>query len=1347
MLALKRTLCFLLSLAYLQLVTSFYATQSSYQVFDLFSKVLAKAQQEANTWSASQPWSGTVWTNCGGDILVGGFGTLGTASSAYGQYYYKTYYNVPAHTYIYYSFTIWGIDSLSFQLSATDNDYWAVQFDSGTIQAGCAFNVYNYFYFPNQCGASWGEAPDNRAYGRVRHNGVTGGSVTMKIIDYADQHTQDESFGFRELSLVFVTPVSDPGEFLCTVSKIPISGSACSCPEGTYQSGASCVGCHASCVMCFGPLATQCYSCRPGYSWIGGGCTRCAAGCSVCHGTSDIECDQCLPGYFLYNSNSCVYPCDWPLIQAVDSTGVIKTCANPCPAAQFVYWDGSCNATCASPMAQDTTVKYMKVCYHPCPEGQYLYWDGSCSASCDEPLLISTYLGKKFCNYDCLDGKYLYWNGTCIDACLPPLVWSDFRGKQLCNNPCGITQYLWWDGTCSGSCDFPRTAKLIDSNLYCDYPCLPTEFLYWDGSCDTYCRTLLSQRTESTVKPRKFCEYLGATTDYLYWDGIYRPTCPFPLTIETFKGRNFCKYLCDSTQILFWNGTCLPIANCASPLSTRSALGARYCEWNCPSTALYLYWDGTCESYCNMPLTIEVLGGVSYPRGLCRFNCAPTEYLYWNSSCISTCGVGNYFTFTTIKTRRLCHFPCAQTEYLYYDGTCKENCVIPLTPRYEAENNYCDYPCLSSEYLYWNGTCISSCDGPLRRQNGAFGERYCLRPCNDILDYYNYETGLCQNDCEESSRLQTNDYLVCLPPNAIVPPSGFMDLMLTASAKPGDVSFLSVNKLSGYVRFMDIKAPGRLSQLIHSKGRTVVTWNVGIEMPDKLKSDFPQRILPFVFARNGMPSSFLINFWSSLIMLAVFVLLACACKVIELAVQNMGNESVEAVCTKFRQITMFNMCFVLLGYYTDDAVLYVYLDLSTLNFDKSEATVSLFMAGFVMILVVGFFGLGSFVICQFRSLRSRVHVNMSENPVHAFNRKWQSCSVFYRDSRREKILQQCFYMIYVLRMILAMLFTILCQKYPVLQAISQLLLTCVILGLIFVMDPFKRRINKIQMLCYEVGAFVINISSLLLASVKPTGSMTNSHFRTFNGDLIILGNVYLNVAALVFLIIKLGLEFWQIFKGKTFEKGAWVRLFVILFQQGAFGFEELLEIKPPMVNSSPIKISDPFDFSAKPRYPKNKGSRIFPENDSPTSSNIMSAESPVMAPTDSSPLTRAQKRHNTMNKLKNMKRASGGTIIFGDLQNHHVENEVMTLDEAERNFQSSSSPGNSFRLEPSAVSRANLNQEERTMDATQESGFSVVMGRNPNNATSMTNQQNPRRTLRRSPSPENTRSDGRAFRL
>jgi len=150
-------------------------------------------------------------------------------------------------------------------------------------------------------------------------------------------------------------------------------------------------------------------------------------------------------------------------------------------------------------------------------------------------------------------------------------------------------------------------------------------------------------------------------------------------------------------------------------------------------------------------------------------------------------------------------------------------------------------------------------------------------------------------------------------------------------------------------------------------------------------------------------------------------------------------------------------------------------------------------------------------------------------------------------------------------MVVPIFFITLTNKFPLAQTIFELIISISILTFIIWLQPLKKTINHVQLLCYEVGTIVIVLAALILASIKPsgTGDQPNSHVRTFLGDLIILGNVYLNITAVVFWVLKVCFEIknlYTFYKGKySTERAPWVRLLVILLQQPAFGFEEMLE--------------------------------------------------------------------------------------------------------------------------------------------------------------------------------------------
>jgi len=1047
--------------------------------------------------------------------------------------------------------TIYAIDSW------VSPNYFQIQFDSYSW-TGPSYSVYS--FYKSYCGSSlYNDMVNIRVFGTVAHSA---GSLRIRVVDQLSQATSTASVAVREVNLLLMNnPTSPPGNTACVVSDITPSASACTCKEGKYWTGSACASCNSLCASCFGAGANQCYQCAPGASNINNYCTACSTGCSVCHGTTETDCDACLNGYFLYNGNSCVYPCNYPLVNSTDTTGVISYCAMPtgCASTDFLYWDQSCNASCIAPLQQNTLIKFVKTCTFPCADDEFLLWDGSCSATCKEPLLQGTYLSKFFCYYTCPLTQYLYWNGTCSTECLFPHQIQTSHGRQFCVYICDEADYLYWNGSCHSTCPFPLTTRIADGRQYCDYGCLPTEYLYWDGSCEITCGPYpLTIEIQGTLKPRQFCHYIGLTTDYLFWNASYLSSCPFPLTTVVYKSRNFCVYPCASGEILFWNATCLPVAECTNGLWTRAEPGALFCDYPC-DPAQFLYWDYVCDTSCPAPLIQSVVGG-TYPRYYCNFGrCNLGEYLYWNSSCLTYCGPD--YTTTTVHSQSLCHFPCGFKEFLYYDGSCKVNCPLPYSPRYQAEMNYCDYPCLTTQYLYQNGSCLYSCDSPMYLSTGSYGERYCLPPCSDPLKYYDYTTKTCVSSCSSDAAIEDTSFLACLPV-VYTPPQGFMDLLLTASASPGDPSFISFHKLSQYIRYVDIDVPTRLEVFVYSQGKTIISWDLGFGIPDSI--EVTKRTLPPAFERHGMPSSFLVNMWSEIIFFGSIFVAACLLKILEKAAEIFEWTQLAPALGKLKTIFMFNFCFVLIGYYGDSIILYTCLDLISMNLESTTATVSLFVSIAFLLMLVLVLGLNVYVVYQYRKLRQYIIANPHAEEKYAeFHDKWQSCLVFYREFRDDSWPQQLFYMIYVLRTAIPSLFIVVTSRVPLAQTIFEVVVSVLILAFIIWKQPLKRTINHVQLLCYEICTFIIALCALLLTVIKPSGTMGNSHVRTFIGDLIIIGNVFLNVTAVVFLVLKVCLEVRDLYihyKGQySTEKAPWVRLLVILLQQPAFGFEEMLE--------------------------------------------------------------------------------------------------------------------------------------------------------------------------------------------
>jgi len=442
---------------------------------------------DTNKWSASSLRTGqNMWSTCSGTYLLGGYGVIGPDSGTFlGSFFSRTYTNLASHTMLYFSVTMWAIDSWNFNA-----DFFQIQFDSATPISGWKNFDYSTYpsYITNLCGDSgYRDVPNMRLFGRAVHSG---GSLIVKFISQFDQVSTNEAFGIRNFNILFTPNPTTIGatSYFCGIASIPINALLqCSCPEGQYlDSTSTCVNCDGACVSCFGPGANQCYECQPNYVYDGNTCySSCTSPCTNCRGTTTSECSGCITGYVLYDLSTCILPvqCVWPL----SVTDCTRSCDSPCPRDQFVYANLSCSANCIFPLQQGLVLTATKLCIYPCSPGQYLYWDGQCEADCVFPLAQRFQPGETYCDYLCAITDYLYWNGTCASSCPAPLVSVYQRSRNFCVYPCSYYQYLYPDSTCKMKCRLPYASRVEALRNYCYRLCPGDEYVLWNGGCIARC--------------------------------------------------------------------------------------------------------------------------------------------------------------------------------------------------------------------------------------------------------------------------------------------------------------------------------------------------------------------------------------------------------------------------------------------------------------------------------------------------------------------------------------------------------------------------------------------------------------------------------------------------------------------------------------------------------------------------------------------------------------------------------------------------------------------------------------------------------------------------------------------
>jgi len=421
---------------------------------------------------------------CFNNYLLGGYNILKYVS----VYFERTYTNLPIpHNMLHFTFLAQPVDSWD------AGDTFGVQFDSNPLMTGWKFSTFTSYTAPSVCGnPSYSDFPGLKTIIELPH---TANTLRVRVYSLFDQVSTDESFGFRDISILFYTSENPlTSQTFCGQTTMALPWAWCPCIDTNFYmspaNSGNCLACDITCASCTGSANNQCLSCYTNSYLSGGRCYSCDGTCMNCTAPGPFGCSACAVGKYLIPNGACESFCPAPLYQSTDGRNVL--CTTACP-NQYVYWDESCSAGCSFPLKPLLIDNYFQVCSFPCEEHQYLYWDGTCSDSCPYPLTSRTFHSRLFCDYKCLSNLFLYWDGTCQGSCHPPLSYhtEGITGytRYICDYLCNTTEYLYWNGSCLATCDIPVSASVSHQKNLCSFPCssgaLP--ILYWDGSCSDEC--------------------------------------------------------------------------------------------------------------------------------------------------------------------------------------------------------------------------------------------------------------------------------------------------------------------------------------------------------------------------------------------------------------------------------------------------------------------------------------------------------------------------------------------------------------------------------------------------------------------------------------------------------------------------------------------------------------------------------------------------------------------------------------------------------------------------------------------------------------------------------------------
>ena len=583
-------------------------------------------------------------------------------------------------------------------------------------------------------------------------------------------------------------------------------------------------------------------------------------------------------------------------------------------------------------------------------------------------------------------------------------------------------------------------------------------------------------------------------------------------------------YLCKPGYVRTINNQCLSInIGCPSPYIAFGATTAQACLLPCTSLQ-YMLYNGTCINSCPAPLVSSQI-----PQGkTCDYPCSLSadSFLYWNGSCLPTCPTyqrsENGFNFCDA---------CQPGFYEYPNGSCHQTCYTSFRSTMIGGSKFCTYPCDQAEYLYENGTCLLTCTTPfIQRIEGTF--MFCDFGCQGDLQYYYPDEGVCKATCGYPYRiarivfcetalslgeeLETEVTVKTMNATGTALTVGAIMLGLFDSKDPTSFFLLALSRMFLSMRYMDIIYPPKLQKIFDNQRPDERSSKLLSQAKDRITAASTDYPIPENFARYRLHSSFLVNFWQSLVSILILLFIILIAYTIWLCTKK--RQKFNQILTKLLNVFMWNF---FLGYilsFYDRILLYSSLELRASSIDSATQMLSLIV---VLLINMGiFFKIGTIFSLLYDLNRQTTAVSglqRSQN-LTAFSLKWHRCLVFYVTFRDTHMSQRAYFLLSNLRIYLFYIILVCTAISPLIQTILIMLMTTGMVIYLFVRYPIKDRVRMVQTLLQELIMLCVNVSILILAALDHVNTEARET-REKLGEVIIYSVIAFSWVGITFMVI------------------------------------------------------------------------------------------------------------------------------------------------------------------------------------------------------------------------------------
>jgi len=320
-----------------------------------------------------------------------------------------------------------------------------------------------------------------------------------------------------------------------------------------------------------------------------------------------------------------------------------------------------------------------------------------------------------------------------------------------------------------------------------------------------------------------------------------------------------------------------------------------------------------------------------------------------------------------------------------------------------------------------------------------------------------------------------------------------------------------VSKTVQNTRYLNLSVTSDLTEIYHTWQTDLIPW----EVPNAFSNEDHFKSLPSLFARYDLGSSFLVNFWPTLLNIGIGFTTFIIC----FSLQKFFHQAKYEGWAHFlvQKLVARSLNFSLVQAYAclDDIFFYLVLDAKTNSFNSFFSWASIICAVIFLALgcLLAFFNF--WTVNKYQSIKTQ-----GVNALEAFNERNKYWELFYSDFNDDNLWCQSFFAILVIRSALSSFIITVLYDYPLMQTPYLVIMDGAIISFLYFQAPFNTFRGKLAQYYYETIALLVHICTFSL-SLQDSSAKPSETIKLIFSTAIIYLNTALITGALGFMFIEL----------------------------------------------------------------------------------------------------------------------------------------------------------------------------------------------------------------------------------